>query len=275
VTIDESRDLGDNSFVFTTSGSQGVIDGEGVAPIFYNPPDIASINIVGNLGTESFLFESTLGGFPIGILGEGTSDSFVVGFATGTLDNIHNPLSLSGGDGVNTLLVADQNAATGHFYTNNGSTITRNDGVTINYEFMSSVQLNESTQPIQFIPDPGFPAATNLALTSSIRAGQSATLTGQLTDVNPTQVLSLTVNWGDGSPVQQSTPDRAPFSVSHEYEAPGTYTVLVTWSDQLGQHNERKMTITVQPDGHHRHHDGHEDSDHDGHEPAGGLSAVG
>jgi hypothetical protein len=85
------------------------------------------------------------------------------------------------------------------------------------------------------------------AFPGSIRAGQRATLTGRLVDANPDQVLSLRVDWGDGSPVEQRTPDRAPFRLTHRYQQPGTYKVFVMWSDGLGQSNFRELTLTVQP----------------------------
>jgi hypothetical protein len=69
-------------------------------------------------------------------------------------------------------------------------------------------------------------------------------------------VLSLTVVWGDGSPAEQRTPDRAPFRLTHRYETPGTYKVLVMWSESLGQSNFQELTITVGPARH-----GEEDHD--------------
>jgi hypothetical protein len=270
VNIDESADNRNHTFEFyRTPEGQGVIDGLGVvAPIFYNPPDIHSITLTGGQGQEEFGVESTLGGFPITINAPGSVATFIAGFSTGSLDDIHNPLTFNGGAGFDALLIADQNAAHGHFYFNNGSQFTRDDGVTINYSLMNTVQILQSPlPPPPFNPDPFFPAATNLALTGSIRAGQSATLTGQLTDGDTNQVLSLTVNWGDGSPVSQSTPNRAPFDVSHEYDAPGTYIVIATWTDQLGRHNAREMKVTVAPAEHHHH--GHHNGDHDDHDADG------
>src|SRR5262249_45927205 len=142
-------------------------------------------------------------------------------------------------------------------------------GVTINYSRMNSHQLIKSPKPIIFGPDPGFPQVTDLALTDSLRAGQRATLSGRLIDDNPDQVLSLTVNWGDGSPAEESTPDRAPFRLRHRYDTPGTYKVRVTWSDGLGQSNFEDLTLTVQPARHggHGEHDGQ--GEHDGHDGQG------
>jgi hypothetical protein len=253
VTIDESADNRNHSFVLRTSGSLGVIDGLGfVAPIFYNPGDIHAITLTGGQGREGFLVESTAGNFPITINAPGSSALFVAGFFFDTLDNIHNPLTFNGGAGTDTLVVDDQFAATGHFYSDNHvSQITRDFGaVTINYSLMNSEQLIRSPKTVTFIPDPGFPQATNLALTNSLRPGQQATLTGSLVDTDPREALSLTVNWGDGSPLTQSTPNRAPFRLTHRYDTPGTYKVRVMWTDSVGRSKFQDLTITVGPAGH-------------------------
>jgi hypothetical protein len=92
---------------------------------------------------------------------------------------------------------------------------------------------------------PVAPAAQNLALTSAIRPGQSAVLTGQLFDGDGDTNLTLTVNWGDGSLLQQSKPGTKPFAVAHQYVKPGTYTVHATWTDSTGLSNSRDLTVTV------------------------------
>jgi hypothetical protein len=198
-----------------------------------------------------------VGAAPITIDGLGSRVSFFVGNDNDSLDEIRNPLTLNGGAGFDTLDVFDEGAATGHFYSDNHfSQITRDFGaVTINYSLMNTEQLFPSPLPPQFtfIPDPGFPAATDLALSDSIRAGHRATLTGQLTDDDPREVLSLTVDWGDGSDPVQSTPDRDPFRLTHRYEEPGTYKVVATWTDSFGRSNSQDLTLTVRPAGHGRH----------------------
>jgi hypothetical protein len=76
-------------------------------------------------------------------------------------------------------------------------------------------------------------------------AGGLATLSGQLVDANPGATLSLTADWGDGSKPQQSTPGRAPFSLTHRYTQAGRYTVRVIWTDSTGESNSRDLTLTV------------------------------
>src|SRR5262245_1802306 len=93
----------------------------------------------------------------------------------------------------------------------------------------------------------GAPLARDLSLTKKIQAGELATLTGRLEDADAGDTLFLTVDWGDGSAVEQSTPDRAPFQVTHLYKDAGTYTVRVTWTDSTGLSNSQDLTIMVKP----------------------------
>jgi hypothetical protein len=255
LTLDGSADLVNRTVVLSATPSQGEIDGlGGGASIFYNPGALGAIHIIGGEGSEQYLIRSTAGVAPISIDGFGSAVNFIVGNSNNSLDDIHNPLTLNGGAGFDQLIVNDTGAATGHFYSNDGRQITRDFGaITIDYSGMDGVKLNRSTKPIPFIGDIGFPQATGLALTNSIRAGQHATLTGKLVDTNPDQVLSLRVNWGDGSAPVAMKPDRAPFRLRHRYEEPGTYTVPVIWRDRFGQENLEDLTLTVQPAEHHGH----------------------
>jgi hypothetical protein len=265
LTIDGSADNVTRTFDLSATTTLGVIAGlGGGASIFYVPNDISQIHLIGGQGNETFLVHSTAPPAPITIDGLGRTTNFNVGNIFNSLDDIHSTLNLHGGAGFDALFVHDEGSTTGHFYGDNGSQITR-DSVTINYSLMNIHQLFRSTAPIRFGPDPGFPAATDLALSDSIRAGQRATLSGRLIDDNPDQVLSLTVVWGDGSAPDEMTPDRAPFRLTHRYEAPGTYKVLVIWTDSLGQSNFQDLTLTVLPARHggHGEHDGHDG--HDGH----------
>jgi hypothetical protein len=92
---------------------------------------------------------------------------------------------------------------------------------------------------------PGAPAAQNLALTSPIKPGHSATLSGQLVDGDGDTNLTLTVDWGDGSQPEQSQPGLDPFAVKHKYRHAGTYTVHATWTDSTGLSNSQDLTIVV------------------------------
>jgi hypothetical protein len=252
LTLDGSADLVNRTFTLSATPTVGLIQDPGfMAPISYTPSNLGDIHIIGGQGSEQYLIQSTAGTPPITIDGLGSNVRFIVGNSNLSLDDIHNPLTLNGGAGFDQLIVNDTGAATGHFYSNDGSQITRDFGaITIDYSGMDVVQLNESPLTPHFLRDPFFPAATDLALNHSLRAGQRATLSGRLIDADPREVLSLTVNWGDGSAPMQSTPNRAPFHLTHRYEAPGTYEVLVTWRHSVGRHRSRHLTLTVRPAGH-------------------------
>jgi hypothetical protein len=92
---------------------------------------------------------------------------------------------------------------------------------------------------------PVAPAAQNLALTSPIKPGHLATLSGQLVDGDGDTNLTLTVDWGDGSQPVQSQPGLDPFAVKHKYRRAGTYTVHATWTDSTGLSNSRDLTLVV------------------------------
>ena len=89
--------------------------------------------------------------------------------------------------------------------------------------------------------------AKDLTLTAVTRVDQLATLSGRLVDQNPNAPLTLTVDWGDGSDPETSTPDRDPFEVDHSYASPGRYFVHVSWSDSDGVSNSRDLLIRVLP----------------------------
>jgi hypothetical protein len=86
------------------------------------------------------------------------------------------------------------------------------------------------------------PAAVDLAFPSTVEAGRFATMTGRLVG---TGELSLSIDWGDGSPADESTPNRRPFRMKHKYAKPGVYHVRAVWTDSSGQSGFRELTIVV------------------------------
>jgi autotransporter-associated beta strand protein len=98
---------------------------------------------------------------------------------------------------------------------------------------------------------PNFPPMiVDAALTPAIDEGDVATLSGQLVDPDLGDTITLTVSWGDGTPVETSHPGREPFAVTHRFldDPPGSpdeYTVRFTWSDSAGNANSATRTITV------------------------------
>jgi hypothetical protein len=188
-----------------------------------------------------------------------SNDTIIVGSPDNKLDPIQGAVTVTAQNGIDTLFVNDQGSTTAHTYTQTDTTFGRDGAATVTFlGFLSqNVHLNRGLQT------GAAPMLTDLAFTDTIRAGQLATLSGRLVDADPTQVLSLTVDWGDGSTPVQRTPDRAPFHLTHRYEEPGTYTVHLVWSDSLGKSNSRDLTLTVQPARHGEHDGDPESGDHD------------
>jgi hypothetical protein len=236
--------------------SVGRISGLAQAPfalLTYDPASISAISIFGGSGNDIFFIEGTPVNVPVIIFGGLGHDIFSIGSTRNSLDTIGGPLFINGGFGPagNTLVVRDEGAEPGHTYTQSSNQIVRTfvgdfgditPPVIINFARMNRVRLFQSP-PI----GGAAAAARDLDLTWRVRVGETARLTGTLVDDDPSQVLSLTVNWGDGSDPETSTPDRDPFEVTHTYDSPGRYTVHVTWSDSDGRSNGRDLILRVRP----------------------------
>jgi hypothetical protein len=89
------------------------------------------------------------------------------------------------------------------------------------------------------------PMIINDTLTPQIDEGGYATLSGQLVDPDRRDHLTLRVNWGDGSPVQDYHPGRRRFSFDHQYLDDGVYDVQFTWIDEHGAFNTRTHQVVV------------------------------
>jgi hypothetical protein len=70
-------------------------------------------------------------------------------------------------------------------------------------------------------------------------------LVGRLVDPDRGDVLSLTVDWGDGSPAETFHPGTAPFRVTHRYAGAGRYAVRLRWADAAGRGNSRVLSLVV------------------------------
>lgn len=58
--------------------------------------------------------------------------------------------------------------------------------------------------------------------------------------------LTLTVDWGDGSPVEYHTDvGISPFAIPHTYLNNGDYTVHTAWFDNHGEGNSKDLSLTV------------------------------
>jgi autotransporter-associated beta strand protein len=77
-------------------------------------------------------------------------------------------------------------------------------------------------------------AGVGVGTSPPILEGSTVTLTGSLSDPSTGDVLSLTVNWGDGSTDSFTNVARGPFSKTHPYAEEGPYSITVTASDGMG-----------------------------------------
>jgi hypothetical protein len=251
LNVNASADNFNHIVTLQATAFEGQIFGLSQAPITYFADSISSINISGGSGrnaNDQFFVQGTAGA-PQGVEINGGSgnDFFNIGSASNSLDAIRSgPLLLEAGvGGHNTLFVQDQGSALGHSYQTPPNEIFRSGGGTPPV----TILFNNHFQNVQLFPNGSHgPQAQDLALTQRVRVGQLAHLTGTLVDDDPTQVLSLTVDWGDGSDPETSTPDRDSFDVTHSYASPGRYFVHVTWSDSDGVSNSRDLLIRVKPD---------------------------
>src|SRR5262249_55575615 len=140
------------------------------------------------------------------------SDIINVGSADNLLDPIQGLVTVNGRAGSSTTLnINDQNSTTAHTYTQTATTLSRTGAATISFFNIATLHVNKGA----VLGTP--PMVTDLAFSSSIQAGDFATLSGRLIDADAGDTLSLIVDWGDGSKPTQVTPDRAPFSLKHKY----------------------------------------------------------
>jgi hypothetical protein len=203
-------------------------------------PDI--VNVFATAAGTTTTIEGSFGG----------NGTFNVGSTldpSSTLDPILGVVQVFSGHATDTLNINDQGSTTGHIYNVTqgtfNSTYTRSAPGTplvVTIVFSNILNLQRHDGPLLGTPT----QAAELSFPSTIAAGHFATLSGRLVG---TGELSLSVVWGDGSPVAHRTPDLRPFRLKHKYAQPGTYRVRAVWTDSSGQSGFRQLTITVTPAG--------------------------
>src|SRR5262249_40387986 len=187
------------------------------APITYTSQGVHSVNFLGGTLVDEFFVHSVPLGTGITLNGLQGNDDFSIGSESNTLDTILGPVNVIGGSSSG---VVASNSLSVH---DEGSPLFAYDYNQLPNEIVRTVRPGSGTPPappvtIFFANIPpesvhlfspgrfGGAAAQDLALPRQVRVGAPATLTGQLVDADPSQVLSLTVIWGDGSAPDQSTP---------------------------------------------------------------------
>ena len=97
------------------------------------------------------------------------------------------------------------------------------------------------------------PTLANVAVTSPINEGSTATLTSNIVDPDPLDTHTLVVNWGDGSSPQTFTfgAGSLPFSVSHRYldnpagQPSGSFAIAVQVTDSNGGQGSGTASVQV------------------------------
>jgi hypothetical protein len=195
--------------------------------------------LIGSAAGDTFDVRKTAGRLTINA-GAG-ADTINIGGAANTLDPIQGPITLSGGpaDGaIDTLNINDQGSTTPHVYTQTTNSLTRDGAARITFFDIDTLRINKGAL------SGNAPLAKNLTLSPSVKPHAPATLSGQLTDADAGDMLTLTVDWGDHT-TTTTQPGRDPFSLPHAYDKPGVYTVRVIWSDNTGRSNFQERQITV------------------------------
>jgi hypothetical protein len=240
---DSSDSTARNGFADQPNAAFTRVGGLSSGSVWYNvnDTDLVSVNL-GN-GSDTFNVRGAAGP-KFSLFGGAGNDVINVGSAFNTLDPIKAPLDLHGGGGFNTLSINDQGSTLAHIYTVTPTSVTRtfnSPTVTINFDPFQALVLNRGPA----ISSP--PLVKDLTFTSSIHAGEKATLTGHLFDSDGDTNLSLVIDWGDGSKPTGVSAGVEPFSEQHKFHKAGTYTVRAIWTDTDGNSNFKDLTLTVLP----------------------------
>jgi uncharacterized repeat protein (TIGR01451 family) len=164
------------------------------------------------------------------ILDPGIDDTFdvIIDWGDGNTDEI--PLDA----GTTDFEIVNTWAAPGTYTVN--ISISDDDGG--NYQTTRSITINDNLLVLQ-----------NVAATSPVNEGSSVTLTGNIGDSNPLATLTLTVNWGEGSPQIIPLPaGSSSFSVQHLYaddNPSGTASDPKVISVQLDDSDLRTQSTTA------------------------------
>lgn len=135
-----------------------------------------------------------------------------------------------------------------HQYLDDGLSDTSSDNYSITAQIVDrfgNTAIGNITLAV--LNDP--PSLSNVSITSPISPGQTATLTGNMSDVGTQDTLTLVVNWGDGSPVGTFNYDAGAtsFNLSHPYQSVGTNIISLTLRDDDTGMTMTNTTIRVQP----------------------------
>ncbi len=172
----------------------------------------------------------------------------------GSLDTFTMTISWGDGDSSTYLLPAGTLGFTyTHTYLDDNPTSTAVDNYTITVVIQDD-DTGQGTKSTTFKVSNVNPSLSNLLITPSLQENGIATLTGEISDTSSQDTFSLSVDWGDGSPIEifsGFTPGAAVFTQTHRYKddspsgtAADLYTVNVTaYDDDSGSHNSLASLI--------------------------------
>src|SRR5262249_11686397 len=153
-----------------------------------------------------------------------------------TLNAIGGAITVDGQGDNDTIIANDAGNTTPHVYGESNNSFARNGMATITF---NNVETHTLLRGKEVSGTGAAPQIKNVKFPSSIVAGQTATLSGQLIDADKGNTLSLTINWGDGSASETSTPNFNAFTRSHAFGKAGTYKVQLSWFDNTGRSNKQ------------------------------------
>ncbi|HEV8605302.1 MAG TPA: lamin tail domain-containing protein [Tepidisphaeraceae bacterium] len=95
---------------------------------------------------------------------------------------------------------------------------------------------------------PQRPPVVDVGADATVVQGVAFLRTGSFSDVNNEQTWTGTVNWGDGTPVQNLTLNaNKTFNLNHTYLSVGTFTVTVTVTDSYPESSSDTLSVNVTP----------------------------
>jgi hypothetical protein len=106
-----------------------------------NYSGVSSVTLDGGTGADTYNVSGTASGTSTTINAGTGNDTVNVGSATSSLDSVQGALNVNGQAGTDVLNISDQAATTGHTYTLNGSTLTRNGAAAITFGTFGTVNL--------------------------------------------------------------------------------------------------------------------------------------
>jgi uncharacterized repeat protein (TIGR01451 family) len=124
----------------------------------------------------------------------------------------------------------------------NGSALS--DTVTVSTSSFETNTSNNSSTTTTGVVTPVF---NTLQVSQNVTKGSPATLTGTFTNPVPTDALTLTVNWGDGSAPSTYTlsAGTTSFSETHVYAKVGAYTITASMYDSTAGSSSPSQTVTT------------------------------